>query len=550
MSKSDDKPKASKVQPRVAIRNALNANKAFYIDLGSGKRLHGPASETNPFRLTPFTLTDDTINTICLDLAEAKVANSRPMVEQVICSNQVSKPINLPMAQLNHLEACYDGKDYVAELIDCCNTDSPELFAAMFKKWLVSVVAQVFDIGRRNEYAFVFVGAQNCGKTGFFERLLWHRQHYVAPATAFTFSNKEHMLLLTSHVLILLDEMSAYGKKTDLDQLKAAFSLSEVTTDKKYQEAGTYPRRGSFGGTTNKPDFLRDVTGDRRFWVFELASYDQPRFNAIDKMQLWGQLTRLYKEGFVTRMTDAETKANIKRNQVSYSMEKVEDYFIEDNFVVTKNPDHFVSNRAMYLLIDGYNKNLASKTFGISRTTVAAILKQQGVLANMQGRDKGAGNKNSRGYQGLQMKTDWQREEDDRIKREANEKATWADDVKETKAAADAPVAFLEDQDAAAYKASPATFPAFYDPESMKQDGQAEERAKHLADRAAEMDEAAALARVEADRKAEQAQYAARYAKEAEATAKRRAAEKVAEKAAEKAAQQENENSDIDDVVI
>lgn len=545
MAISADKPKAPKVQPRVAIRNALNANIAFYIDLGSGKRLKGRAGETNPFLLTPFTLTDDTINTICLDLAEAKVANSRPMVEQVICSNQVSKPINLPMAQLNHLEARYDGKDYVAELIDCCTTDSPALFAAMFKKWLVSVVAQVFDISRRNEYAFVLVGAQGCGKTGFFERLLWHRQHYAAPATAFTFSNKEHMLLLTSHVLILLDEMSAYGKKTDLDQLKAAFSLSEVTTDKKYQEAGTYARRGSFGGTTNKQDFLRDVTGDRRFLVFELESYDQPRFNAIDKNQLWGQLTRLYKEGFVTRLTSAEIAANIARNMDSYSMEKTEDYFIEENFVVTKNPDHFVPNREMFKLIDGYNKNLASKTFGISRTIVAAILKRQGVLTNVQGRDKGDGNKNSRGLQGLQLKADWQREEDKRIVREANEKATWADDVKETKAAANAPVDFLEDQDADAYKASPARFPAFYDPESMKQDGQAEERAQHLAARAAEKEEAAELARVEAERKAELARYAARYAEEAEATAKQRAAEK----AAERAAQQANDNSDIDDVV-
>ena len=403
VSRRHGKSPGESKQPRVAIRQALDAEFAFRIDKGSGMRLFAPAGTTNPFELKQFTLTDDTINGICLDLAEAKVANSRPLVEQVICSPQVSLPINLPVEQLNYLEQRYDGKDHLSELIECCFTDSPVLFRAMFTKWLVGVVAQAFG-AQRNEYAFVFVGTQGCGKTGFFERLLWHGQHYVAPATAFNFGNKEHMLLLASRVLILLDEMSAYGKKTDLDQLKAAFSLNDVTTDKKYQEVGTYPRRGSFAGTTNKQDFLRDVTGDRRFMVFELEKYDQPRFNSIDKMQLWGQLTRMHKQGFVTRLTTEEIEANMARNTESYSMEKTEDYFIEEHFKVTGKPEHFVTNRTMFELIDDFNDKLSSKTFGINRTTVAAMLKRLGVLCNQQGR---VGGVNQKGYRGLQLIGDW-----------------------------------------------------------------------------------------------------------------------------------------------
>jgi hypothetical protein len=409
-------PKEEKAK-RVVVMQELGLRFNFFKDEGSGRRYYGPAGTNEPFLYKLFTLTDDTINGICLDLSMANVSNSRQLVQEVICTPQVSRPINLAQEQLDYLEQHYDGRDHLAELIACCTTDSPPLFRAMFTKWLVSVVAQVFDTSRRNEYAFVFVGAQGCGKTGFFERLLWHRQHYVAPATAFTFSNKEHMLLLTSHVLILLDEMSAYGKKTDLDQLKAAFSLSEVTTDKKYQEAGTYPRRGSFAGTTNKQDFLRDVTGDRRFLVFELEKYDQDRFNAIDKRQLWGQLTRMYKRGFQTRLTSAEIEVNMARNTDSFSMEKTEDYFIEQHFVVTENDKHFVSNRQMFYLIDTFNKDLSGKTFGIGRSTVAALLKRRGVQTNVQGRDGGV---NSRGFRGLQLLDNWIRDNPVDIKAEAD----------------------------------------------------------------------------------------------------------------------------------
>lgn len=400
LHRTETKPKKD---PRLEMRDALKDRWRFRMDLNSGRRYVARAGVDNPFGYKQFDPTDDTINGICLELAENGLVSSTGLAQSVICTPQVSRPINMTVEQLDYLEREYKGLDPLADLIACCDTDDSELFMQLFTKWLVSVVAQVYDNFKRNDYAFVFVGEQGCGKTGFFERLLWRREHFVSPATAYNFSNKEHMMLLTTHTLVLLDEMSAYSKKADLNQLKAAFSQSEITTDPKFKNTTTFPRRGSFAGTTNHADFLRDDTGDRRFLVFTLHSYDQKRFNAIDKMQLWGQLTQMYKAGFNTLLTQEEIRQNIARNLANYSMEKIEEYFIERYFVVTGDKKDFVSNAEMFCCEEEFNKALSGKRFGLSRSTINNRLRMIGVKPN---HSKRTGNSVEKGYQGLALLTE------------------------------------------------------------------------------------------------------------------------------------------------
>ena len=71
-----------------------------------------------------------------------------------------------------------------------------------------------------------------------------------------------------------------------------------------YREAygrrtGKYPRRCVFFGTTNEDTFLRDVTGNRRFWPVDCGVEEPTKsvFNDLDGKevgQIWAETRVLY----------------------------------------------------------------------------------------------------------------------------------------------------------------------------------------------------------------------------------------------------------------
>lgn len=404
----DMEPAEAKAEPkkkpklRTWVLAALWRMYNFYQDPDTERRYFKLAKEAyNPFNLIEFKRHQDYFNTWAYELEAHNLVASPRLVEEVVCSHVASKRIRLVTEQLDFLAARWDGQDYLTALAATIRTDDPALCARHFQHWLLSVMAQVYD-AVRNDYAFVFTGPQGCGKTGFFERLLWNRDYFVSPATAFDFRNKEHALLLNTKVLVLLDEMSSYSKKGDTSDLKAMFSLTEIETDKKYQAVDKYRRLGSFCAATNWEDVLRDPTGDRRFLMHRMHSYDHAAFNAVDKMQLWGQLATLYKQGAHTPFTEEEIKANVDRNIEEFSLRTREDQFIEDMLYVTLDEAHHITTREMLRLINQYDIDNPSKGFALNSITVKAKLAHLGII-NKQKKIKGD---NQRRYFGVCLLAD------------------------------------------------------------------------------------------------------------------------------------------------
>lgn len=138
--------------------------------------------------------------------------------------------------------------------------DSPYMRAAG-ACWLRSAVARAFQPGIKVDAALVLEGIQGAGKSSVFR---------VIGGEYFTddihdLGSKDAAVAMASAWIVELPELSAMNR-TDLETLKAACSRQVDRYRPPYGRAMvSQPRRCVFGGTTNRGEYLRDETGNRRW---------------------------------------------------------------------------------------------------------------------------------------------------------------------------------------------------------------------------------------------------------------------------------------------
>jgi predicted P-loop ATPase len=133
--------------------------------------------------------------------------------------------------------------------------------------WLRSTVAHwlQMDTIHGNECVPTLIGAQGCGKTTFFVRLLppHLREYYLDHLNLSNKFDKE--MALTNNLLVNLDELDAI-RPSQHASLKQTLSKSKVNGRPIYGASQEdRPRYASFVATTNNPHPLTDATGSRRY---------------------------------------------------------------------------------------------------------------------------------------------------------------------------------------------------------------------------------------------------------------------------------------------
>ena len=82
----------------------------------------------------------------------------------------------------------------------------------------------------------------------------------------------------------------------------------------------SYPRQCVFFGTTNDSEFLRDRTGNRRFWVIEVGKYPRLKsvFDDLDQeeiAQIWAEAKCRFKRHESLYLDEEMEKEALKRQQ-------------------------------------------------------------------------------------------------------------------------------------------------------------------------------------------------------------------------------------------
>jgi putative DNA primase/helicase len=140
----------------------------------------------------------------------------------------------------------------------------------------------------------VLQGPQGKGKTEWFKALA--PAGLVSTGVTVDPSNKDDVIKATSTWITELGEIDSTVRKADVGHLKAFLTSASDTYRRAYARVQeTYLRRTSFGASVNPEAFLRDTTGNRRFWVVPiermLAFRDDPDgLPHLDMQQLWAEM--------------------------------------------------------------------------------------------------------------------------------------------------------------------------------------------------------------------------------------------------------------------
>lgn len=182
-------------------------------------------------------------------------------------------------------------------LIDYLGADDTEYVRAVTRKTLVAAVARIFEPGIKFDTILVIGGKQGIGKSTLFAKL--GKQWFSDSLSIADMKDKTAPEKLQGYWILEISELNGM-KKVDVETIKSFVTR----TDDKYRQAyGTsvesHPRSCIIVGTTNSDSgFLRDITGNRRFFPVNITGKGKHRpWELTDVDQIWAEAVEYYNRG-------------------------------------------------------------------------------------------------------------------------------------------------------------------------------------------------------------------------------------------------------------
>ncbi|WP_373599208.1 VapE domain-containing protein [Paraclostridium bifermentans] len=182
--------------------------------------------------------------------------------------------------------------------INYLGAENNEYTKAVCRKMLTAAVARIFNPGVKFDYMAVFVGPQGIGKSHLINLL--GRDWYSDSIN--TVQGKEAYEQLQEAWIVEMAELTA-TKKAESEAVKHFISKREDIYRVAYgRRVEKFPRQCVFFGTTNEVEFLKDRTGNRRFWPVKVgvSKIRKSMFKDLDEneiKQIWAEAVEIYKGG-------------------------------------------------------------------------------------------------------------------------------------------------------------------------------------------------------------------------------------------------------------
>lgn len=194
----------------------------------------------------------------------------------------------------------WDGVERVEALLrDYLGADDSEYTRAITRKTLVAAIARVYKPGIKFDNVLILNGPQGIGKSLLFNRL--GGRWFSDALTLTDMRDKAGAEKLQGYWILELGELAGM-RKTDVETVKSFITRE----DDKYRVAyGVYveshQRQCIIVGSTNaETGFLRDVSGNRRFWPVRVTGECDKKpwdLEKSDIAQLWAEAKIYYEKG-------------------------------------------------------------------------------------------------------------------------------------------------------------------------------------------------------------------------------------------------------------
>ena len=184
-------------------------------------------------------------------------------------------------------------------LIDYLGASDNAYTRAVSRKVLCAAYRRIKEPGIKFDYMPVLNGAQGIGKSTFIANL--GMDWFSDSLTLSDMNDKTAAEKLQGYWILEIGELAGM-KKADLDKVKAFVSR----VDDKYRASfgrrvTSHPRQCVFFGTTNSENgYLRDITGNRRYWNIKLSGsskYKPWQMTSELVQQIWAEVMILADAG-------------------------------------------------------------------------------------------------------------------------------------------------------------------------------------------------------------------------------------------------------------
>ena len=198
----------------------------------------------------------------------------------------------------DYLNSCtWDGVPRVDTLlVDYLGAEDSEYVRTVTRKTLTAAVARIYEPGCKFDYILTLQGHQGAGKSTFIRKLgvQWGSDSLTS------MQGKEAYEQVLGVWVIEIAELSSM-KKAEVETIKLFISKQTDRFRPAYgRRTQEYPRQCVFFGTTNETQFLRDATGNRRFWIVdtpELPPKDLEELTPETVRLIWGEAVENYRNG-------------------------------------------------------------------------------------------------------------------------------------------------------------------------------------------------------------------------------------------------------------
>lgn len=220
-------------------------------------------------------------------------------------------------------------------LADYCGAKDDQYTRAVSAKTLMGAVARVFEPGAKFDYMLVLEGKQGSGKSSVVAALggHWYGDITLDP------HNKDTVAAMRGKWICEASEME-FTTRAEAQALKAFLTRQIDHVRAAYaRHVRAYPRQAIFIGTMNleaEPGYLKDSTGNRRFWPVLTANINIPGLKAV-RDDLFAEATERYLSGeslFIEdeSAVDQAIAEQHARRQVDPWLEKIEHWLEGDMF--------------------------------------------------------------------------------------------------------------------------------------------------------------------------------------------------------------------------
>ncbi len=192
----------------------------------------------------------------------------------------------------------WDGVERIDTLlIDYLGAEDNSYTRAVMRKTLCATIARVFQPGIKFDYILVLNGPQGIGKSTFFSKL--GGRWFSDSLTISDMRDKTAPEKLQGYLILELGELAGI-KKMDVETVKSFVSRN----DDKYRPSygatvESHPRQCVIVGSTNSDGgFLRDITGNRRFWPVRVSGKGIKKAWELTEIdQIWAEAIVKYRAG-------------------------------------------------------------------------------------------------------------------------------------------------------------------------------------------------------------------------------------------------------------